>query len=436
MWKNHLKLALKVLLRRKFITAVSLLGIAFTLTVLMVAAAVVDHRIGPCPPETRGDRLLKVKMVLMTDERSYKGRSGRGGSGRVHSDAAGPGFVRQMRKLKIPEKIAVYERNRPQATYQGGEKLLLDVKATDAAYWEIMDFDFLEGRPFTADEVAGMSAVAVIDRRTGAALFPGQPAVGQMLETVENRYRVVGVVPTVPDGSRESVGADMWIPLQPYHPGLGHKFLGSLNLLLLARDPDDFLEIRREFGAMLKEIDLSSHPWAYIINAFPETELDNIAIGGSVSFASRSDMAAMLEALPGMRSELIFSALGVVLLFMAITSLSLVNLNVSRIMERASEIGVRKSFGATSLHLVRQFLIENLVLTMMGGLIGFCLSYGVLEYRMGLTAGIPDDFSMNYRLFLAGFLFTAFFGLISGIYPAWRMSRLHPVEAMMKGGRR
>ena len=154
-----------------------------------------------------------------------------------------------------------------------------------------------------------------------------------------------------------------------------------------------------------------------------------------MSFVMRSDMTAMLQALPGLRSRLILSALGVVLLFMAVTSLSLVNLNVSRLMERASEIGVRKSFGATSVQLVRQFLIENLVLTMVGGVVGFCVSYGVLQYRMGLTSGIPEDFGMNYRLFLAGLLFTLFFALLSGIYPAWRMSRLHPAEAM-KGGRR
>ena len=430
MWKNHLKLAVKVLLRRKFITAVSLLGIGFTLTVLMIAAAVVDHRIGPYPPETRGDRLLKVKGACLVDEDFYKG-----GGGSVTAGRPGPGLVRHARKLQTPEKIAVYENNRPQATYQGGEKRLLGAKATDAAYWEIMEFDFLEGRPFTADEVAGMSAVAVIDRKTRAALFPGQPVVGQILETIEKRYRVVGVVQTVPGGSRESVKADMWVPLPPYHPGMAHTLLGRLNLLLLARSPSDFLAIRREFGAMLEAIDLSSHPWAYFISAFPETELDGIAVGGSMSFVMRSDMDAMLEALPGLRSRLILSALGAVLLFMAITSLSLINLNVSRIMERASEIGVRKSFGATSVQLVRQFLIENLVLTMVGGLVGFCISYGILEYRMGLTAGIPDDFSMNYRLFLVGFLFTLFFGLISGIYPAWRMSRFHPAEAL-KGGRR
>ena len=237
MWKNHLKIALKVLLRRKFITAVSLLGIAFTLTVLMVAAAVVDHWIGPHPPETRGDRLLKVKKVFMADEKFYKGEPGG-----VHSDAAGPGFVRHVRKLRTPEKIAVYERNRPQATYQGGEKLLLDVMATDAAYWEIMEFDFLEGRPFTADEVAAMSEVAVIDRKTGAALFPGQPAVGQILETDRKPVSSRRSGPDhVPEGSRGSVGADMWVPLQPYHPGMAQKYIGGLNLLLLARDPGDFL---------------------------------------------------------------------------------------------------------------------------------------------------------------------------------------------------
>ena len=233
MWKNHLKIALKVLLRRKFITAVSLLGIAFTLTVLMVAAAVVDHWIGPYPPETRGDRLLKVGGACLVNEDFFKGKGGN-----VSAGGLGPGLARHAKKLQTPEKIAVHANTRPQATYQGGEKRLLDVMATDEAYWEIMEFDFLEGRPFTADEVAGMSAVAVIDRRTKSALFSGQPAVGQMLETVEKRYRVVGVVPAAPEGSRKSVSADMWVPLQPYQPGMAHTLLGGQKSPLAGPQPE------------------------------------------------------------------------------------------------------------------------------------------------------------------------------------------------------
>jgi putative ABC transport system permease protein len=118
------------------------------------------------------------------------------------------------------------------------------------------------------------------------------------------------------------------------------------------------------------------------------------------------------------------------LLFMLLPTLNLVNLSVSRILERASEIGVRKAFGASSLTLVVQFVVENLALTVVGGAVGFVLSRIVLD---GLTASgfLPyAHFSLNGRVFLYALAMAVFFGVLSGAYPAWRMSRLHPVEAL------
>ena len=123
------------------------------------------------------------------------------------------------------------------------------------------------------------------------------------------------------------------------------------------------------------------------------------------------------------------------LLFMLLPTMNLVNLNVSRIMERASEIGVRKAFGATARALVGQFIVENVALTLVGGLLGFVLAYAVLA---GLTSSgiVPyAQFQMNGRVFLCGMALAVVFGVISGTYPAWRMSRLHPVEALSGGAR-
>ena len=104
-------------------------------------------------------------------------------------------------------------------------------------------------------------------------------------------------------------------------------------------------------------------------------------------------------------------------------------------MERASEIGVRKAFGASSRTLVGQFIVENLVLTMIGGLCGFLLSAIVLR-ALNESGLIPyAQFTLNYRVFLYGLALATFFGLLSGVYPAWRMSRLHPVAAL-KGASR
>ena len=70
---------------------------------------------------------------------------------------------------------------------------------------------------------------------------------------------------------------------------------------------------------------------------------------------------------------------GITLLFMLLPTINLVNINISRIMERSSEIGVRKAFGASSSTIIGQFIVENIFLTLLGGLLGFVLSAVVLR---------------------------------------------------------
>ena len=123
------------------------------------------------------------------------------------------------------------------------------------------------------------------------------------------------------------------------------------------------------------------------------------------------------------------------LLFMLLPTINLININISRIMERASEIGVRKAFGASSWTLVGQFVVENILLTLVGGAIGFVISVFVLHLISQSNLFPYATFTMNYRIFLGGLALAIVFGLLSGVYPAWKMSRLHPVDAL-KGATR
>ena len=83
--------------------------------------------------------------------------------------------------------------------------------------------------------------------------------------------------------------------------------------------------------------------------------------------------------------------------------------------------------------LVRQFMMENIVMTVIGGLGGFALAAILLPLLSRLSPAPDLSFTLNLRVFAWGMLCAVVFGALSGVYPAWRMSRLHPVNALRGG---
>jgi putative ABC transport system permease protein len=115
---------------------------------------------------------------------------------------------------------------------------------------------------------------------------------------------------------------------------------------------------------------------------------------------------------------------------MLLPTINLVNINISRIMERSSEIGVRKAFGASSGTLVFQFITENIILTLLGGFIGLVLSFLIIHFINTGNLVSNAQLSINFTVLFYSVLACLVFGLFSGVYPAWRMSRLRVVNAL------
>lgn len=416
MLKHYVLLSLKVLLRRKFFTFVSIFGISFTLMVLMVVTAIADHRLGPGKPETAQSRMLGVRYATMT------GPSNRSGGN--------PGFRLFTYAQNLPgvELLSVFSSPNGAVTlYVNGERMTRAFKYTDAAFWQILDFEFLEGAPYVAADVAQARPVAVINRSTRARLFGDRDAVGQVIEAEDINYRVVGVVEDVPILRFEPY-SDIWVPYttqrsEAYRTGL----MGRFWLLALARDRAAFAGIRDEFNARLSRAEFDDPRRFNRIVAPFETKFE--------SFARNSPFADSESTEPQTWRLVLFLAIAA-LLFVALPTVNLINLNVSRILERASEIGVRKAFGAPARTLVGQFVVENVVLTVVGGLAGLALSGAVLR-AINQSGVLPySQLAVNVRVFGYGMLIAVVFGLLSGVYPAWRMARLHPVSALRGGSAR
>ena len=409
MLRNYLKMALKVLKRRKFYTFISMFGICITLTILLVVYALWEHSVGAQAPETKLDRSLYVDRVHLVEKK--------GGS---TSPVSFYFLNRYVSQLKEPEAMSFYSLFSTVNTYVNDKKVEMDLKYTDAAFWEVMEFQFVEGRPYQETEVKQRQPVAILNREVKEKIFGAESAVGKEIELHNEKYRVIGVVENV-SYSRTQTYASIYLPYSLSKEDLQKQgFKGNFSAILVAKSPSHREDVAREFNAMMRQVENPDPNNIVSINVHADTYLATFArpiLGGED--ADDSGVGTLYIVL----SIIVF-------LFMLLPTVNLININISRIMERASEIGVRKTFGATSSSLVWQFMLENIVLTFICGILSIGLTFIMLEV-INSSGLIPhSNLSINFRVFIGGLLAALLFGMISGVYPAWRMSRMQAADAM------
>jgi putative ABC transport system permease protein len=410
MLASYFKLSLKVLARRKFFTFVSLFGSAFTLLVLMLASALFDHLFAGQPPETRAARTLAVYAVRVL---------------RPNSTGTGPGgyalFDKHLRGLPGVERLALVSTPSSVISYSQGARIKSVLRRTDADYFRILDFAFLEGGPFGEADVQEARFVAVINASTRARFFGAGPALGRRLEADGQAFSVVGVVPDVPLYRLLATG-DIYVPVTTSKSDeYKHALRGGFLALFLLTDPGAAEGMRQEFKARLARLDL---PAQERILAVPESAFASFA---RVIFGDYEDDDAS--------GKLLAILLASAFAFMLLPAVNLMNLNMSRALERASEIGVRRAFGAAAHDLLLQFLFENVVLALLASLLALGGALGVLTLLEASDLVPHAHFTLNLRIAAWGLAFALIFGVVSGLLPAWRLSRLPPLAALA-GGRR
>jgi putative ABC transport system permease protein len=192
-------------------------------------------------------------------------------------------------------------------------------------------------------------------------------------------------------------------------------YTGEFMAILLAKNKADLPRIHNEWEQIIKRVPPDSKDFDHVYShALPYIK--------AYLYTGNEDSNGL---------TIVLTAITIfVLLFTLLPTLNLVNINITRIMERSSEIGVRKAFGASSKTLVYQFIVENIILTLLGGIIGIVLSVIALNVinSMNLIANL--QLSINFTVLFIGLLICLVFGLVSGVYPAWRMSKLNVVNAL------
>jgi len=405
MLKNYFKIAIAVLKRKKFFTFISLFGISVTLTILMVLTAFIDKVVNDRYPDKKRDRLLYMNGIELRGPHSING-----GTASLYF------FDHYVKRLKIPEKIAVSSRIDQANAYVRDKKIRVAYKYTNDAFWDVLDFEFLEGKPFNRQQVENGEHVAVISEDTKKSYFGDLPSVvGKYIESDNVQYRVSGVVRNVPQ-TLYMIYSDIYLPYTVSKKDTkSTSYMGDYTAIIMAPSKEMLPAMKDEFDEMAGRLPVTDKQYDRVY-CHADTFITGYVRTGH---EEKSGVAIALTAIA------VF-----VLLVMLLPTLNLININITRIMERSSEIGVRKAFGASSGTLVYQFIIENLILTFLGGVIGVILSLVVIHFINAAELIDNLELSLNTSVLFFALLTCLVFGLLSGVYPAWRMSRLNVVTAL------
>ncbi|MEA4917592.1 ABC transporter permease [Proteiniphilum sp.] len=425
MLKQYFKQAWQLIKQNKLFSSIYVAGTALGISMVMVLAILNHIKTANIYPEYNRNRMMYAQTISMIpmDTARFKYTN----SGSLSFKAARLLFM----PLKTPEKISVMRSGSNFVSLPNDDNLL-NVKSrfVDTNYWDIFNFHFLSGKPFSdADFQSGLQ-VAVITVSLAKEIFSSTDVVGQYLEYGFKPYRIAGVVKDVSYLMNETY-ARIWIPytcIKDYDKEWPERggMIGSVHAVyLLVHSPSDFEAIRAEVNENVRRYNAQATDWKADLMGQPDIQSVKI----HRLWANEG---------PDMRKIQIQNWL-VIFLLLLVPALNLSGMNSTRMERRLGEMGVRKAFGASRSKLINQILTENLLLTGIGGLSGLILSYLILfftrnwildigtQYSGSLPEGTTVDFSatmlFNGKIFLIVLLVCLVMNILSALIPVYRSLR-------------
>lgn len=419
MLKNYLKVALRNLWKNKIFSAINIMGLAIGIGTCLLISLYVFDELSFDKFNEKSDRIYRVDVDLKF-----------GGAEQKFAVNCAPLAFNMVSEYPQIENAVRFKNYGPSVVKKGNQNLKEEnVIYTDSTLFDVFTLPMISGDPVKA--LTAPNSV-VVSESIAKKYFGKTDIVGQQL-LFDNKklYAITGVIKDIPENSHFRY--DFFISLAGDPQSKEDNWLSfNFNTYLLLRPSTDPKVVQSRFDEVMKK-----HMWPQAENIMHISVDDfkksgnyiNLSLTPLSDIHLRSDRIAELSPNGSIQTIYIFSAIAIFILLIA--CVNFMNLSTARSSNRAKEVGIRKVLGTQRSNLIRQFLAESILMSLIAFIIALAFSLLVLPFFNQVAFKQFTLSPVEHPLLLPLlFVFAIVVGLLAGSYPAFYLSAFRPIEVL------
>lgn len=276
------------------------------------------------------------------------------------------------------------------------------VLGTSPEYETIKNVHVQSGRFLLNSDVDRMQNIAVIGTAVVNDIFSGENPIGEKIKINGHIFTVIGVLEEKDDGQDDGDDDRIIIPITVAQRLNSSAIIRSFALQAAGADTVDSAMTKLE---------------AFLIKVYKDEDTFRVF-----------NQAEMLESLDSMTGTMTAVLAGIAAISLIVGGIGIMNIMLVSVTERTREIGIRKAIGAKKKNILVQFLIEAIIVTGIGGLMGVGIGVGIIRFVIGGLDLVPEVYSMTWIMISFGI--SLIVGVIFGLFPAYKAASLNPIEAL------
>lgn len=392
-WQS-VKMAWKAVLSNKMRSFLTMLGISIGVVALIVLVLLVNGTSNSVHEQISsiGTNLLRVSIMddkeqplKLTDLKK---------------------ITEENKEIKETAPVAQTSSEASAGSHRLSSEETVTVYGTTGAYEEIMGMELFTGRFLKGTDVDNHTNVAVVNAGFASSILGRMNVVGETIKLDGISFQIIGILQADEHDSSTTENLEVYIPYTSLFR-ISDSVSAEINFFLTSASSEESLEPAKE---KLTEI---------LLNRFAQDE-------DAFTIINQSSVMKAVEKVNQTMGLMLGGIAGVSLL---VGGIGIMNIMLVSVTERTREIGIRKAIGASRRTILLQFLIEALIISMLGCMIGIGLSWAVLQV-IPFVADTSQSYPISVRIVWIAVIFSLLIGVIFGIYPASKASAKKPIEAL------